>query len=193
MASMPADTRVAFSTIATEYDYTETMGVKMIKGRDFSRFSGTILRLLLLMSRLLKWLAFEEPIGQKVEWGGGQFEIIGVMQDMVMAEATSTVQPLSMFLIPGWMSTITIRLNKTDDLNAAIAQVESVFKKHNPNYPFWISIHGWCVQSQIHEHQFNQPTGRNFAGLAIAIPVWDCSVWQPFTAEQRTKGWASAK
>jgi hypothetical protein len=34
---MATDQRVAFSTITTEYDYTKTMGIKMIEGRDFSR------------------------------------------------------------------------------------------------------------------------------------------------------------
>ena len=34
---MPTDQRVSFTSIATEYDYTETMGIKMLEGRDFSR------------------------------------------------------------------------------------------------------------------------------------------------------------
>ena len=29
--------RCIFSTITTEYDYTKTLGIKMIEGRDFSR------------------------------------------------------------------------------------------------------------------------------------------------------------
>ena len=32
----PDDLRVIFTTIATEYDYTKTMGTKVIEGRDFS-------------------------------------------------------------------------------------------------------------------------------------------------------------
>lgn len=184
---MPTNTRVAFSTIATEYDYTETMGVKMIKGRDFSRDFPSDSASVVINESAWKMIGFEDPLGQKLEWGGGQFEIIGVMQDMVMAEATSTVEPLSMFMIPGWTSTITIRLNKTDDLKAAIAQVESVFKKHNPNYPF---------EYQFTDEVFNRKfSGINlisrvagiFAGLAIAITCLGLLGLAAFTAEQRTK------
>ncbi|MDZ7649599.1 MAG: hypothetical protein U5K54_21915 [Cytophagales bacterium] len=32
----PEDLRVIFTTIATEYDYTKTMGIKVLEGRDFS-------------------------------------------------------------------------------------------------------------------------------------------------------------
>jgi putative ABC transport system permease protein len=185
---MPSDSRVAFSTIATEYDYTETMGVKMLMGRDFSRDFPSDSSAAIINEAALKMMGFEDPIGQKIEWGNGaKFEIVGVMQDMVMAEATSTIQPLSMFMIPGWTSTITIRLNKTDDLNAAIAQVESVFKKHNPNYPF---------EYQFTDDVFNQKfSGINlisrvagiFAGLAISITCLGLLGLAAFTAEQRTK------
>lgn len=184
---MPSGTRVAFSTIATEYDYTETMGVKMLMGRDFSRDFPSDSSSVIINESAMKMMGFADPIGQKIEYGDGQFEIIGVMQDMVMTDATSTVQPLSMFLIPGWTSTITIRLNKTDDLNAAIAQVESVFKKHNPNYPF---------EYQFTDDVFNRKfSGINlisrvagiFAGLAIAITCLGLLGLASFTAEQRTK------
>jgi putative ABC transport system permease protein len=184
---MPTGSRVAFSTIATEYDYAETMGVKMILGRDFSRDFPSDSSAVIINEAGLKMLGFADPLGQKIEYGGGQFEIIGVMQDMVMADAEGTVQPLSMFMVPGWTSTITIRLNKTDDLNAAIAQVESVFKKHNANYPF---------EYQFTDDVFNRKfSGINlisrvagiFAGLAIAITCLGLLGLASFTAEQRTK------
>ncbi|HRG11133.1 MAG TPA: ABC transporter permease, partial [Cyclobacteriaceae bacterium] len=95
---MPGDTRVAFSTIATEYDYTETMGVKMIMGRDFSRDFPSDSSAVVINEAALKMIGIENPIGEKLEWNDTQYEIIGVMQDMVMADALAEVQPLSMFL-----------------------------------------------------------------------------------------------
>jgi putative ABC transport system permease protein len=184
---MPTGSRVSFSTIATEYDYAETMGVKMLMGRDFSRDFPSDSSAVIINESGLKMLGFADPLGQKIEYGGAQFEIIGVMQDMVMADAEGIVQPLSMFMVPGWTSTITIRLNKTDDLNAALAQVESVFKKHNPNYPF---------EYQFTDDVFNRKfSGINlisrvagiFAGLAIAITCLGLLGLASFTAEQRTK------
>jgi putative ABC transport system permease protein len=184
---MPTGSRIAFSTIATEYDYTETLGVKMISGRDFSRDFRSDSLAVVINEAAAKMMGFEDPIGQKLEWGGTQYEIIGVMQDMVMNDAMSVVQPLSMFLIPSWSSTISIRLNKTENLTASLAQVESVFKKHTPSYPF---------EYRFTDDVFNQKfAGINlisrvagiFAGLAIAITCLGLLGLAAFTAEQRTK------
>lgn len=184
---MPTDTRVAFSTIATEYDYTETLGVKMIKGRDFSRDFPSDSSAVVINEAAWKMIGFEDPIGQKIEWGGGQFEIIGVMQDMVMADATAVVQPLTMFFIPSWTSTISIRLNKTENLNGSIAQVESVFKKLTPNYPFEYKFTDEVFNRKFANINLISNVAGIFAGLAIAITCLGLLGLAAFTAEQRTK------
>jgi ABC-type antimicrobial peptide transport system permease subunit len=109
------------------------------------------------------------------------------MQDIVMADATATVQPLTMFLIPGWSSTITIRLEKTDNLNAALAQVESVFKKHNPNYPFEYQFTDDVFNRKFTNINLISRVAGIFAGLAIAITCLGLLGLAAFTAEQRTK------
>lgn len=184
---MPTDSRVAFSTIATEYDYSKTMGVKMIRGRDFSRDFPSDSSAVVINEAAWKMIGFEDPIGQKLEWGGTQYEIIGVMQDMVMAEATSVVQPLSMFFIPGWTSTITIRLNPTNDLPGSLAQVESVFKKHNPSYPFEYRFTDELFNQKFANINLISRVAGIFAGLAIAITALGLLGLAAFTAEQRTK------
>jgi predicted permease len=184
---MPSGSRVAFSTIATEYDYTETFDVKMLMGRDFSRDFPSDSSAVVINEAAMKMLGFEDPLGQKIEWGGGQFEIIGVMQDMVMEEATAEVQPLTMFLIPGWSSTITIRLNKTDNLTEAIAQVESIFKKHNPTYPFEYNFTDEVFARKFANIDLISRIASIFAGLAIAITCLGLLGLAAFTAEQRTK------
>lgn len=184
---MPGGSRVAFSTIATEYDYAETMGVKMIMGRDFSRDFPSDSSGVVINEAAMKMIGFENPLGEKIEWGGEQFEIIGVMQDMVMADAMAVVQPLTMFLIPDWSSTITIRLNKTDNLNDAIAQVEGVFKKHNPNYPFEYKFTDDIFNRKFANINLISNLAGIFGGLAISITCLGLLGLAAFTAEQRTK------
>jgi putative ABC transport system permease protein len=59
-----SEQRVSFQLIATEYDYTETMGIKMMEGRDFSRdfndSSSTVIN-----QAAVDLMALENPIGQK--------------------------------------------------------------------------------------------------------------------------------
>lgn len=184
---MPTGTRVAFSTIATEYDYAETMGVKMLMGRDFSRDFPSDSSAVVINEAALKMLGFEDPLGQKLEWGESQYEIIGVMRNMVMTDAMAEVQPLSMFFIPGWSSTITIRLNKTNDLNGALARVGEVFKKHNPSYPFEYKFTDDVFNNKFANINLISRVAGIFAGLAISITCLGLLGLAAFTAEQRTK------
>ncbi|MFY8035572.1 MAG: ABC transporter permease, partial [Cyclobacteriaceae bacterium] len=124
---MPTDHRVAFSTIATEYDYTKTMGIKMIEGRDFSReFNDTLS--VVINKAAVDLMGMESPIGKKIEINKTQLEIIGVVPNIVMGSPYSPVEPMTLLFDPSWSSTVTIRLSKTEDLTAALAKVESVFK-----------------------------------------------------------------
>jgi putative ABC transport system permease protein len=184
---MPSGSRIAFSTIATEYDYSETMGVKMVLGRDFSRDFPSDSSAVVINEAGMKILGFDDPIGQKIEWGENQYEIIGVMQDMVMADAGAVVQPLSMFFIPGWSSTITIRLDETQDLTTSLEKVESVFKKHNPNYPFEYQFTDDVFNRKFANINLISRVAGVFAGLAIAITCLGLLGLAAFTAEQRTK------
>lgn len=109
------------------------------------------------------------------------------MQDMVMADAMSVVQPLTMFLMPYWSSTISIRLNQTNDVPAAIAKVESVFKKHNPNYPFEYQFTDDVFNRKFTNISLISSVAGIFAGLAIAITCLGLLGLAAFTAEQRTK------
>jgi putative ABC transport system permease protein len=184
---MPADGRVAFSTIATEYDYVETLGAKMISGRDFSRDFPSDSTAVVINEAAAKIMGMENPIGQKIDWSGNQLEIIGVMQDLVMDNPTAPIEPLTLLFNPGWSSTITIRLNKTKDLESSLVQVESVFKKHNPNYPFEYQFTDDLFNKKFSNINLISQLAGIFAGLAIAITCLGLLGLAAFTTEQRTK------
>src|SRR4029079_15401696 len=60
--SQPVEKSVVFSTIATDYDYTKTLGIKLIAGRDFSRnfadSNGVILN-----QAAVKRMGLKDPVG----------------------------------------------------------------------------------------------------------------------------------
>jgi ABC-type antimicrobial peptide transport system permease subunit len=183
-----SDARVAFTTIATEYDYTETMGIKIIEGRDFSRDFKSDSSAVIVNEAAVKMMGMEKPIGQKIEvLGGSQLEIIGVIADVVMDSPYRPVEPLTMVFIPDWSSTVTIRLNKTNDIPTSIAKVESVFKKINPNYPFQYRFADVDFQKKFSIINLISRLAGIFAGLAIFITCLGLFGLAAFTAEQRTK------
>ncbi len=182
------EARTAFTTIATEYDYTETMGIKIIEGRDFSRDFKSDSSAVIVNQAAVKMMGMEKPIGQKIEmFGGQQYEIVGVIADVVMDSPYTPVEPLTMVFIPSWSSTVTLRLNKTEDLKASLAKVESVFKKINPNYPFQYRFADVDFEKKFQTISLISRLAGIFAGLAILITCLGLFGLAAFTAEQRTK------
>jgi ABC-type antimicrobial peptide transport system permease subunit len=183
---MATNQRVAFSTIATEYDYTKTMGIKMIEGRDFSREFNDSLSVI-VNEAAIKMMGMENPIGKKIETNGSQFEIVGVVPDIVMDSPYKPVEPMTLLFNPGWSSTVTVRLARTKDIQASLAKVESVFKKLNPNYPFQYRFTDVDFQKKFTDINLISRLAGIFAGLAIVITCLGLFGLAAFTAEQRTK------
>jgi predicted permease len=178
--------RVSFSTIATEYDYTETMGIKMLQGRDFSRdFNDTLS--VVINQAAVDFMNMENPIGQKITYNNASYEIIGVMADVVMASPYEPVEPMTLIFDRDWTSTVTVRLNKTEKLGESIDVVEGVFKKLNPTYPFEFRFADTDFERKFSTINLISRLATIFASLAIIITCLGLFGLAAFTAEQRTK------
>jgi ABC-type antimicrobial peptide transport system permease subunit len=132
-------------------------------------------------------MGMKDPIGQKITFNEQELEIIGVVPNIVMASPYVPVEGMILVFSPGWSSTITVRLNETSDLNGAIAKVEQVFKKHNPNYPFEYRFVNADFEKKFSTINLISRLAAIFAGLAIVITCLGLLGLAAFTAEQRTK------
>jgi ABC-type antimicrobial peptide transport system permease subunit len=185
-AGMP-NQRVAFSTIATEYDYAQTMGISMLEGRDFSRDFPSDSSAVVINQAAVEFMGLKDPIGQKITYNETEMEIIGVMPNIVMGSPYQPVDPMILVFIPSWSSTITVRLEETTDLSASIEKVEQVFKKLNPNYPFEYRFTDDDFQRKFSTINLISRLAGIFASLAILITCLGLFGLAAFTAEQRTK------
>lgn len=186
-AGMAPDTRVNFTTIATDYDYTATMGIRLLDGRDFSRDFKSDSSAVLINQAAADVMGMANPVGQEIGLWGGKRRIIGVMENVVMDSPFQPVAPLIMVFQPDWSSTVSIRLEKNNDLKAAIAKVETVMKKINPNYPFAYRFADWAFDKKFKFINLISRLSAIFAGLAIFITCLGLFGLAAFTAEQRTK------
>jgi predicted permease len=184
---MQTDNRVAFSTIATEYDYIETMGIKLIEGRDFSRDFKSDSMAVVINQAAVNVMGMKDPIGKKLIYNDQELQIIGVMQDVVMDSPYEPVEAMVLIFDPTWSSTVTLRLNKTDNLGEAINVVEDVFKKINPSYPFYFRFADFDFQKKFATINLISRLATIFASIAIVITCLGLFGLAAFTTEQRTK------
>lgn len=179
--------KIEVNNVATEYDYTKTMGIKMLEGRDFSEEFKSDTAAIILNKTAANTLGLKEPIGAKIQMWGQTWNIIGVMDDVLMGSASRNIEPLVMTMDPTWSSTINLRLSATEDLNASIKKVEEVFKKYNPDYPFEYRFADTAFELKFWKLNMISSLAGSFTVLAIFITSLGLLGMAAFTAEQRTK------
>ncbi|MFN7262115.1 MAG: FtsX-like permease family protein, partial [Cyclobacteriaceae bacterium] len=182
----PPEEKVLFATIATELDYTKTMGIKILEGRDFESDADTAS--VLINKAAADVMGLKETLGTEVVyWGDHKSKIVGIIDNVLMGSPYRKPGPMFVAYQPEWASSVTLRLEETADLPSAVKKIEDVFKKYNPAYPF---------DYQFADVQFNKKyTTINlistlstlFASLAILITGMGLFGLAAFTAEQRTK------
>ena len=175
-----------FSTIATTYDYTSTMGIKLIAGRDFSRgfadSNGVILN-----QAAVNRMQLKNPVGETLKWNDKPMIVLGVIPDIQMESPYRAISPLTIIFNKGWAGYLNIRINPNMPVSRAIALMKPVFDKYNPAYPF---EYRFADEEYAKKFNYEELVG-NLAGivavLAIFISCLGLFGLASFTAEQRVK------
>lgn len=183
----PEDLRVIFTTIATEYDYTKTMGIKILEGRDFSEDFKSDTSAILINKAALALMNLKDPIGTELDLWGGKRKLIGVVDDVLMGSPYAPVKPMFVILDPDWIDAVTVRLKKTKDLQASVNVVKGVFEKYAPAYPFEYRFADVEFQKKFTTINLTSTLASLFATLTIIITGLGLFGLASFTAEQRTK------
>jgi putative ABC transport system permease protein len=183
----PDDQKVIFTTIATEYDYTQTMGIKVLEGRDFSRDFPSDSSAIIINKAALDIMQLENPIGEQLSLWGGKRTLVGVVDNVLMGSVYREIAPMFIVFMPDWVSTITVRLNTTNDLQASLKKIENIFSKYNSAYPFEYSFVDTDFQKKFTDITMISQLTNLFTFLAILITSLGLFGLAAFTAEQRTK------
>lgn len=183
----PESQKVIFATISADHDYTKTMGIKLLMGRDFSEEFKSDTAAIIINKAGLDLMNLKDPIGQQLDLWGEKRELIGVVDNVLMGSPYSPVGPMFIIYNPGWINAITIRMEKTTDMKGALQKVEAIFKRHNPAYPFEYDFADVEFAKKFTTINMTSQLASLFATLAIIITGLGLFGLAAFTAEQRTK------
>ncbi len=124
-----------------DYDYVSTLGLKIVKGRDFSKDFLTDSVGILINDAAAKSFGWDDPIGQIVGSSTDDnteldnYTVIGVMENFNFESVHDPIKPLVCFLnrSTGAMS---IRMEANVDIRSTIKFLESKWKEYAPDQPF---------------------------------------------------------
>jgi putative ABC transport system permease protein len=180
---------ISFSNVVTGYHYARTLGINVIEGRDFSEEFKSDSNAMLLNKAAVEVMGVENPVGMQVQIVPYKMKwtVVGVIDDVVMSSPFTKVQPGFFRLIPRWFETVTIRLEKTNDLKETISRMRAIFKNLNPSYPFEYHFVDDEFAKKFSEINMIGVLVSLFAVLAVFITCLGLLGLAAFTAEQRTK------
>ncbi len=122
---------------AVDFEFGKTVDWKIKAGRDFSRDMPSDSSAMILNEAAVEYMGFENPIGEQVRLYGRTYTVIGVVKNMVSQSIYNPIQQTFYIIEPfDRLAYINIKINPESNVNKAIYEVESIFKKYNASTPF---------------------------------------------------------
>jgi putative ABC transport system permease protein len=172
--------------------YLQTLGMELLKGRNFSKEFGTDSNAVIINESCARLLGYEDPMGKYIYTGidrngtkVNRLTIIGIVKDFHYESLRHEVGPLVM-LYDRSIGAGIFKVN-TKDLKPLVAGVESVWKKMAPEIPFSYRFLDESFDSMYRAEQRTGKIALAFAILAIVVASLGLFGLAAFASEQRVK------
>jgi putative ABC transport system permease protein len=177
----------SFDAVMTDWDYDKTAGLKILKGRGFSRAFKTDSNAVLINEAAANLIGYKEPLGKIINRGNYPLTIIGVVQNVVMRDPFKPVSPAIILFNSNNTSNMLLRLAPSTDIAKALAAIRPITEKYNPALPFEYKFvdDEFATKFSI-ENQVGKLAGI-LAALAIFISCLGLFGLAAFMAERRTR------
>ena len=182
----PANQSIIFAGESTDIDFSKTLGIKILQGRDFSGLPSDSTAML-LNKAAVDAMGLKNPVGMQMRNGKYSHTVIGVTDNVIMESPFKPVDPMMIYFDPYGANSISIRLNNSVRPQKALSSIENVFKKYNPAYPFEYQFVDQEFGKKFLTEELISKITNIFAGLAIFICCIGLAGLASFTIEKRIR------
>ncbi|MDP9041625.1 MAG: FtsX-like permease family protein, partial [Bacteroidota bacterium] len=187
--STVADRNVDFNFFSSDVHFVQTMGLKLIAGRDIDASTYlTDSNALLLNEAAVKTMRLKDPVGQIVKVNGSGWHVVGVIKDFILESPYSPIAPM-IIAGPSALSfyILNMKLNPANTVTDNLKKAEVIFKKYNPDYPFEYNFVDEEYASKFANEKRTGELAALFAGLTIFISCLGLFGLASFMAENRIR------
>ena len=178
---------INFSVV--DQDFIETLEIPMVSGRDFSvDYMSDTLKGVIVNETLANRLAWDDPIGKKVQLGDGRLimaQVVGVMKDYHQTGMYSQVESLMLLYRPD-NQVMYLKLNH-ENRDAALAFMKQVWGEIFPGKPFTYTFLADRFKEQFGADRNRSIVFSSFTMLALFIACLGLLGLAFFTVERRTR------
>ncbi len=178
---------VQFNISSVGYDFTKTMGIRLVQGRDFSPAFGTDSTNYLVNQAAAERMGLEDPVGQPLTVWRRTGTIVGLLEDFHFNSLHVPIRPLIVRLRSrDHYGRIVVR-TQPGQTGPALASLEALCRKLDPNTPFAYEFVDAEYAYLYKSETIAGTLATGFAVLAVFIACLGLFGLTAFTAEQRTK------
>jgi len=167
--------------------YGKTAGWQFREGREFSKDFLTDSTAVVINESAVKFMGMKDPLRNSITFYGVTFKIIGVIKDIIVDSPYGQVKPCVYFFNKDAGGAVLLRINPKVSAGTAIANIQRVFKRFNPEQPFQYTFIDEAYAQKFGNEQRIGRLAAFFAGLAIFISCLGLFGMASFMAEQRVK------
>jgi putative ABC transport system permease protein len=188
---------VGFTHFFVDYDYVKTFGMKIVRGRGFSKEFSTDSSAIVINQAAAKLLGWQDPIGRKI--GAilkpdfdvkkpvlDVYTIIGVVEDFNYNSLHEPVRALALYIKKS-DHMITCRLRVDTNIPQLVSFLKSKWEENAPGQPFeYDSVADSLSRQYSGEGRLGKILGI-FTGLAFFVSCLGLFGLALFASEQRKK------
>ncbi len=186
-----SDDGVSMILFSSDHDYVETYRLEILAGRAFSRdFSTDEERSIILnesAARRIGWTP-EEAIGKKLVGGylDGEGQVIGVVENFNYKSLRREVEPMALFLVPGYIRKISVRI-MPGEVGRTLNFIQKTWDGAFPGEQFEYSFLDNRIDQLYVSEKKMQDLFVIFSALSILVACLGLLGLVSFTAELKTK------
>jgi putative ABC transport system permease protein len=180
----------AFSMIAVGEDYFNTMGIKILKGRDFQQGPNADVDNIFMCNeaaaKLMGW--GDDPIGKKVKWFHGETDgkVIALVKDFNFSSLHNAIEPLLIIKSREEGGFLHMRISG-ENLPGTMQFIRQKWAGYDPNHPFEYFFLDQRFNEQYREDETQYKLLSNLSYICIFISLLGLLGLSAFSAAQRTK------
>jgi len=182
------DQDVLFNQRGIGLDFIETIGTKMVAGRQISIENAQDTTQMMVNESAVHLMGLKDPVGKLIDWNGLRWTIVGVVKDFVVESAYRKVAPMMFYPIRySGASTVLVRLNPSANIGTSLAEIEHIVQDIEPNFPVDRKFVDESFALKYKNEQLLGTLSNWFGGFAIFISCLGLLGLALFMAEQRKK------
>ncbi len=187
---------MGFKPLGIDFDYLNTMGMKVVAGRDFSeKIPADTLNAVLVNEAAVARMGWKQPLGKKVDLGGpppqpGQpvrppAQVVGVVRDFHQQSLYNPIEPL-IILCRRANGVIHLKID-AEDKDKTLAFIGQKWRETYPDRVFEYRFLDQDFESAYRADELRGRIFTVFSALTILIACLGLFGLATFTTEQRVK------